>query len=210
MKGLILKDLYNLKKQTKLFVILGIFYILFGILQKNPSFGIVICTVFLIILPITAYSFDERDKWNSLAVTMPVKRSHLVLSKYILAGIFTLVGLAFSAVCALAVAAAGTEVSVRELVLSALVSAGVGITGLSLVLPVVFKLGTEKGRIFMMAVFLIPSMMIVVIGRLYPDYRFTVTPELMRILPFAAVGLLVFILIVSMAVSVRIMQKKEI
>ena len=90
MKGLIIKDFLNLKKHSKYYIILMIFYFILGIANEDfIMFGSMII-VFSAILPITAISYDEKNNWDSYALTMPISRKDLIVSRYIL-GIILLI-----------------------------------------------------------------------------------------------------------------------
>ena len=84
MAGLLLKDCYNLKSQLKM---LGLFLILFLVLaisMKNSGFFAGIAMMLAVMMPVTALAYDERAKWDQFAVTMPVTRTQIVGSKYLL------------------------------------------------------------------------------------------------------------------------------
>lgn len=99
MKGLILKDLLNLKAQYKVFVVMILFFVVFALMGDSHDTLGVILTMITIMLPITALAYDERSQWDKYALTMPVSRRDLVLSKYLLglllAGASLIVNIAF-------------------------------------------------------------------------------------------------------------------
>ena len=41
--------------------------------------------LFTIMIPMVAMSYDDKSKWDRYALTMPVSRRDMVLSKYLLA-----------------------------------------------------------------------------------------------------------------------------
>ena len=88
MTGLILKDLLNLKKQGKVYLILIIFYFAIGLVNENSSMFASMMTMVAVLIPITAMAYDERCKWDRYALTMPVSRKDMVMSKYLLGLIF--------------------------------------------------------------------------------------------------------------------------
>jgi hypothetical protein len=93
MKGLILKDLMNLKKQMRIYAVFMLFYAFFALYGKNASFMVGIIIIFCVMLPVAAFSYDERVKWDRYALSMPVSRLDIVLSKYLLTLMFVLAGL---------------------------------------------------------------------------------------------------------------------
>lgn len=147
MKGLLLKDLINLKSTARLFLV---FLLVFAVLILTTgdlgsySLSIVVLSA---MLPFTAMALDERAKWDRTALCAPVKRSTLVLSKYIL-GLLLL----FIALCAgfLLGLIGGEEVSV---LLTQLFLLGIsGVLMLCVMLPLMFRFGAEKGRIVLMLI----------------------------------------------------------
>ena len=84
MVGLIIKDMMNLKKQILIYVFFIIFYGIFSFANGNDQLFWFAIIIIGIMTPITSIAFDERVKWDKFALTMPIKRKDLVLSKYIL------------------------------------------------------------------------------------------------------------------------------
>ncbi|MEA4965112.1 MAG: ABC-2 transporter permease [Oscillospiraceae bacterium] len=137
MKGLLLKDLYTLTKQLKLFLLL-LFASAF--LPGMSTFG----TVYAALLPMTALAYDERSKWDRLAAMMPYSARQLVLSKYVLGyllvGGSALLSLAARPLAGLFLKSSPAYATLPMGVLLALLA-------LALTLPPVFRLGVEKGRL---------------------------------------------------------------
>ncbi len=146
MKGLLLKDLYTITKQTRLFLV---FIVIFALMPgfSMASFAI----VYAAMLPISALAYDERCRWNELAAAMPYSSTELVFSKYVL-GILGMVAATAIALAAKFVPSVltGTAVDTESLYLTALVFC-VGLLFISVNLPVMFRFGTEKGRLVMFA-----------------------------------------------------------
>lgn len=79
MTGLILKDVYTILKQAKLFLFVAVVMLL---VQNDFMLSYVIC--YAAMLPITALGYDERAKWSTLADMLPYTLAELVGSKYII------------------------------------------------------------------------------------------------------------------------------
>jgi len=201
MKGLILKDFYNLGRQNKVILAAIAFYLIFSLANKDSSFFGGMLTFLMVMQTMTAMAYDEKSKWDRYALAMPVSRTDMVLSKYIL-GVILLV-IAFAANLIFMVAT-GTE-PVMALNVS-LVMAGIGLFSILVTLPVLFKFGMEKGRYIIMLIFLIPT----VIGFLGPKMGLKMPDEsFMRLLP--VLGLLILIIsgIVSVSISLAVYKRKE-
>lgn len=197
MSGLLLKDWYVLTKQLKLMLlILVIFACILG--PSMASFAI----IYAAMLPVTAMAYDERSKWNELAIMMPYSPKELVGCKYML-GLIS-VGVAFTLSLAMQFAASlirGETFSAESLLLLLFISC-LALLLLAINLPVMFKLGVEKGRIAF-AILLCGG---VVAGMTLSDKLLSLLSKLTSI-TLPTVGILVItavIFTVSIPVSVKL------
>ena len=83
MKGLLLKDMYELIKQCKFILLFCVVYVFLSYTESGYFF-LAFSIIFFSLLPTTIMALDERSKWESYAITMPYTRKEMVLSKYIL------------------------------------------------------------------------------------------------------------------------------
>lgn len=205
MKGLILKDLFNLKTQFRfyLFFILIFALMSFTGMDMNTLGGVIalVCAM----LPITALGLDEKNNWDKYALTLPVVRKDLVLSKYTLGLICTVAG----SIVSFMLMGIRNGFSQTTLYI-ALVFFAISLFYLSLLLPLMFKLGVEKGRITMMLVAFLPAIVISFLASrfsgVFSNEQFT---SMLPFLPIIAVGLILICLFVSIAISMRIYKRKE-
>lgn len=214
MSGLIIKDLLNLKKQI---LPLGVFFIIyFGIslVSKDSSFFSGMIMIFCSILPITALAYDDRAGWNKYALTMPVSRSMLVISKYvmslILIGVGAVVVLLFNALFGMN--------SLHESLVSTCTILFMGVIMLSLSLPLNYKFGIEKSRYVLIGVCVLPAAIISIfsVGISSGDsdqvYGMMHLIEMVVTSNWLIAGELIIsamIFFISMMISVNIIQRKE-
>ncbi len=202
MKGLILKDFINLKKQSKVIGVLVVFYLLLAITTKNNSmFGAMMLILFAM-MPITAISYDERANWDKYGLTMPVSRTEMVLSKYILGLILSSFALVLNFIVQILM---GTEMNTENITI-VFVIFGVSIIFFSLLLPIMFKFGVEKGRMLMILVLMLPTIIIMLLPEIVktPPSEEMITKALYA-LPF----IIVIIYVLSIFISINIYNKKE-
>ena len=147
MKGLLLKDLINLKSTARLFLAFLVLFVVLILSTGDFSSYTLSIVVLSAMLPFSTVALDERAKWDRTALASPVRRSTLVLAKYVLG-----LGLLFVALCAgllLGLLARQTlAVLLPQLFL-------LGISGtlmLCIMLPLMFRFGAEKARILLMLV----------------------------------------------------------
>ena len=157
-------------------------------------------------LPVTCMAYDERSQWDRYALTIPVSRTKMVVEKYLL-------GLALIA-AAVVVGSVGGGVSIlinggadkwSELLGSIAGVSCVGVYFLSLMMPVIYKLGTEKARIAMIVIFLVPTLLVVLTSKLGVQFTDEMVISLLKIVPVAAIALF----FISLALSLAIYKKKE-
>lgn len=148
MKGLLLKDWLMLFKQYRYMLLLILVYLIIGAVNANVFFAS-FAGLFVAMLPITALGLDERSRWDSFAVMLPCSKKDVVYSKYL----FGVIGVAVTALLYMAFrtlfyAVKGNGVPFAEIVRIALGMVSVSLIFLSINLPIMFKKGVEKGRMW--------------------------------------------------------------
>ena len=168
MKGLILKDLFVLRKIAVLYLVIE--GVLLAASLFNPAmqmFAILYFLILAMMLPITALAYDERAGWEKYALTMPVTRKKLVASKYLLGLI--LLGTSLVLMILFIIFAyeflATYSVNYIETTFRLVLAVVVGCLFLSVLMPIMLKLGTEKGRIVMMLMIFIPVGAVLILSK---------------------------------------------
>jgi len=201
MKGLLLKDFYTLLKQLKLYLVFIV------ILSVIPSMNMTsIGIVYAAMLPITVIAFDERSKWDQLAVMMPYTRNELVLSKFLIGYIAVAVTCLISLGIQVIIGAVNGQPLTMEQMLTVVLTAFAGVILLAIYLPFVFWLGVERGRIVflvLMATAFIGLMSLDSIKTMM-DYS-TITPAMLLLGGAAAV---IVKNVEAVAISNRAYQRK--
>ena len=202
MRGLLIKDIINMKAQTKVLILLIVFQFFVAISIENTSMLGGIIAIMAAMLPITAMAYDEKAKWDRYALTMPITRRDLVLSKYILGIGFSVIAFIFNILLNVILGYYPT----KEIFILSAAFLGAGLLFLTLVMPVMFKYGVEKGRIVMMIMIFSPTAVAVLLQKVNlapPSQAFL--DQLVYVIP----AVLVVLLGLSILLSVRIYQKKE-
>lgn len=203
MKGLFLKDLLNLKKLGAIYLIMLLAYGVMAFFMENASFLGGMVTVIAALLPYTTLAYDEQAKWDRFALTMPIRRRDIVLSKYLLGILLALLATALNIVAQLA----GPDSTPSSALADALLMFCFSVFLLSFMLPLAFRLGVEKGRLLIMLVIFIPA----VAAMAFSDQLSQLSLSETQYLPLAALltlGVLV-LFAASLLLSIRIYQKKE-
>ncbi len=84
MKGLIIKDLYMMKKQLYFVYIVYFFFIVLFAFSKANMFLLIFPVLLLTSSLINLLYYDDLYKWNILECILPVSRKTIVKEKYIL------------------------------------------------------------------------------------------------------------------------------
>ncbi len=203
MKGLLLKDFYTLTKQIKIFILILAFLAIFSGYSAS-SFAIVYATM----LPITALAYDERSKWNTLAAMMPYSAKSIVMSKYILGYLSAFCATALSVAAQIAMSLIKKVPVDFPSMISLLAIICVATVLQAVNLPVMFKLGVEKGRL----VFFVMVAAIAMMGTMFGDRLVAVLSsvkgDLIEISLLTVTGT-ILINIASILISIGIYKKKQ-
>jgi hypothetical protein len=210
MYGLLLKDIYNLRKYVKQISISVVVFGLFAINLKNPAYLIGMITMMTSMMVITSMSYDEYAKWDKYALTMPILKKDIVLSKYLLLILSTLAGTVSSTILALIMTAFMKLQSLIEILLTSGIVALIMLLLFSLLIPVLYKYGVEKARIIMFAIIGIPILAATLFVKLMVKLNVPKpSMEQIEMLGYAFPVIVLIILFLSYNISVKIFNKKE-
>ena len=156
MTGLITKDFLVMRKSLKSYLLIMALYAVMAWLDiLNYGFIITFIQVMLMVLPITAFAYDEQSKWDRYAMSLPLGRGRVVGARYLFVLALTLattaIGLATTAILALA-----READPVEMILTLEVSTTIGLLVPAIILPLCYKLGAERARPYLYAIIFIP------------------------------------------------------
>jgi len=206
MKGLLIKDLINLKKLGKSYLMLFVFYSVFAVLSKNGSMLGAMVLLLCMMAPINSLSLDELSHWNEYALSLPVSRKTLVVSKYLLGILLGLAAMLLIGGGVALLGALGVMSGTGSTLLALVAISGVSIVYMALILPVIFRLGVEKGRLLMMMILMIPTVAIILLPKLKAEALIHWIAGGGWMIVLAAV-ILIFVL--SLDLSISFVEKKE-
>lgn len=210
LRGLLLKDLLILKKGLLLGISMLIFYGVLGMSSGDISFMSSYFLLLFSIISVSSYSLDERAKWMPYALTT-TNRTKLVQSKYLLTFIMIFLGFICSFVLTLLpqITQSGTLVlTISPITWGALY---VGLLFNFILIPIIFKLGSENSRIIMFALMALPTILIVILSKnnSLPTIDQTTLESLIRYLPYIGVISILLIGFFSYFISLKIVKKKD-
>lgn len=207
MKGLILKDLYMMKKYCKSYLFLVIIFIAVSFVGTNNLFFIFYPCMLCGMIPVNLLGYDERSRWLQYSETMPYTKSQIVSGKYLIGlGTQIFMILVVGIAQAIRMSIGGTFILGEYLVLMMLLLI-MSLLASSITLPFMFKLGVEKGRMayyFMVGVVCAGS----IIGSNLLSVGFQAEIKMNGILPIIClVGIGIYAL--SWYMSIVFYKKKE-
>ncbi len=139
MKGLLLKDWYLTTKYARFLLLFAVIYGVVGVFQPEFAAFSILPVMLIALLPQTLISYDEREKWTEYAQALPVSRAQYVTEKYLFGACCYVAYLALLAILHLA---AGTEYYGTRFAMQF----SVGLLAPSILLPLLLRFGSEKGR----------------------------------------------------------------
>lgn len=156
MQGLILKDLFNLKKSIGPTLVTTICVGLLLMVQGNPSMFVVGITLAGGSICSTCLKMDEAAQWGKFELTAPVSRLTVVLEKYLLLFVFTLISLFVGGTISYIAGNITGTFEVSNFFVYVAVGFSLGIISGSLIIFFLFRFGLIRADFFTTICYLIP------------------------------------------------------
>lgn len=208
MKGLIVKDLLLIKENWKQLLIFVLIFIVIG-LEGNQILTFVPVFLSLMVL-LSTFSYDDYNKWNSYAVTLPNGRKNIVRAKYVASICLSAFAILFTYLLITISGMMNHHLNLEETAVTLLGCWSAVILLQSFMYPLIFKVGLEKGRIFLFAFFIGISALL---GLVFQNIKISLPVEVIRFLDHYLVVVLplvmIILLYISYKISEKIVQKKE-
>jgi hypothetical protein len=206
MIGLLIKDFLVLKKYICTLFILVAIYVVFSFTSGNMSFLNGMVSVVFAMIVITTFSYDDLAKWDKYALSMPITRKEMVLSKYLIAFIFMITGSVVSILSTVIFTLIkGSDFDIVLFLPIIIISEGAVLFN-SILIPLIYKFGVEKSRIMIFIVLAIPTVIVIILGKM----NITMPSEetLIKFFYFSPLVVILF-LCLSIFISTEIYKNKE-
>lgn len=151
MKGLLLKDIYVMSKYCKVFGFIILLFLALSLFSEPEMFYVMYPAIIASVIPVSMISVDEKCKWDVYCDTLPYSRKQMVSSKYLLSLCMTATVLILSA-CAQMIHVVRGNWNTESYVMCLAFLLVIGLVGPAVLLPFIFKMGAEKGRVVYLAV----------------------------------------------------------
>ena len=155
MTGLIWKDLLVLRKTIRTYVLFLALYSLLAVFDIFPLSTVTAVTELIIMmLPLSAFSYDEYAKWDRYAAALPLGRRAVVGARYCFALLMAAAATLFCLLLAVLLSIVQGTDSLTGNLLSLAFCLGYGLLVADILLPLCYKLGVERARPYMYVVLL--------------------------------------------------------
>lgn len=206
MRGLLYKEYALFKPQLKSWtgalVILSIYAILF----KNLSMLLMLIAIAGTMVSANSFSYDRMYHCEEWIAAMPVSRKQMVMAKYLF---LLAMDLILSVVLVTAVMGVGVmfHADLLDILASGCSVLAVTVLLQSVSLPLIYKLGPEKARIFYALIGIAPMVLLFVLKQMemLPPLTDELGYLILKALPFIGIAAMSL----SFVLSVRIYRKKE-
>lgn len=212
MTGLVLKDFLMMRKTLKTYLIFFALYLGMAVAGIFPiSIVTSMVTVIIAILPISTFVYDDAAKWDRYAVSLPLGRRKVVGARYLFIALLLLVSAAFGLLTIVLAPLMG-QGELTELAATVLVIITYGLVLNDIMIPLVYKIGAERARMYLYIIVFAPVILLFLAVRLglldlsglsaISEGTVLLVCSLMPVAGVAGLGL-------SYLISCRIYEKKE-
>jgi len=201
MLGLIKKDLLIIKTNIKTILIIAFIFMF----NSSQMFFLLpfLCVMFLI----TTFSYDDFNNWHAYAITFPSGRKNIVKGKYVLATIVIILSTLVTGFVTTIIDYQKENFDFEQ-ILSSLFGCMIAISVIvSIMYPLIFKFGVEKGRIILfVGIFLISLLgSFLINSNVLLTFLRDIDKYLVILLPVITISFL----LVSYFISLKVYLKKE-
>ena len=144
MLGFIKKDLLVMKNNLKYFLLM---ILVFAFFSRESNIIYFIPIFISIMIFITTFSYDDYNKWNTYAITLPLSREKIVLAKYLTSLLLMVGTVLITFLLSFVIDTINHSFDFDEVF--PMIFGGLFALVLlqSFMYPLIYKFGTEKGRI---------------------------------------------------------------
>lgn len=204
MKGLILNDLFSIRRLLKTIAIVYLIFMVAWGVAGQPQTAAMMLGIMSVSYMVNVFSYDEFYRWEKYQKVIPLSARQVVLARYLTFGITSLVTLVLGLVYLLVM-----QVPLFEIGVVLMGTVAMQIYSMAVIVPISYKLGVTKGRMLQLLVMLVPAgIFIGMITILNQEFsKFSIGIELI----FGGIFLVLLLgLLLSIRISIRIVRKKEV
>lgn len=146
MKGLLLKDWYMVKKYCRAYLVIAAVFIAASFVSDDMFFVFYPCLLCGMI-PVNLLGYDERSCWLRYSRTLPYTKTQIVSVKYLIGLLAQVTMLIVTGIAQGIKMGINGIFSLNDFIVLMLLVLPVATLTSAIILPFIFRLGVEKGRI---------------------------------------------------------------
>lgn len=204
MRGLIKKDLLLIKGNIKVFIIMLIVFL--GLSLNGNESMLYALPIISVMLSITTFSYDEYNKWDAYAISLPQTRKNIVRSKYITGLLLIVVSVIVTLGISCIVSIVKNNFEMKFMIESLL---GIFVSSTFIIMimyPLIYKFGCEKGRIVLFALAFLISGLVGLVGMKLQDMNIDVS-NIIGFLDKYGLPIIIAIDLIGLQISYKISEK---
>ncbi len=203
MIGFIKKDLAMIKSNLKLIGILLIVYAVMGLMgEMDISFLLPFMSVMIMI---STFSYDNYNKWDAYAISLPDGRKNSVKAKYIATILMVLITAIITTLLSFIISYINTKtINYEQIVITMLGTIFGTLLVLTFMYPTIYKFGVEKARI---GIFLIVFGLVMIGGVLSKYINLSFIVKSLSFLENYIVIILIILMVIMVYISYKISEK---
>ena len=216
-KGLILKDLLQLKSYKRTLIVYILIFILTGFAQETTKgIGVMVAVMLTLgfgMFSMASFNYDEQAKSDGYFLTFPLIEKNILFAKYILVILSTIVGAIVGVLASILIIYFIDKQfpNINDILYTILG----GIFGVGLIeaiqIPCVYKWGAEKGRIQMFIVAALIVVLALGVLSFASDLNISISAnQIENFIPIILTLLIILIYYISYKVSYKIYKNKEV
>lgn len=217
MKGLFVKDVRLMMAQKNFFFLIIAAAIGMAVFTDDISFPLGFLTFVISLFSLSTISYDEFDNGNAFLFTLPITRTSYVVEKYCLGLILGCGTWVFAAILAIVTTIFKETVPMMDFIITASITLPLVIILQAIMLPFQLKFGAEKGRIAIIGVVGIATIIsVIVVKGAKAMFNIDIVDTLNALstigigtLVAAATVIAAIFFLISLKASISIMKKKE-
>lgn len=216
MKGLLIKDFKLIKMHRNYFAMIIAIAFVISLLTEDTTFMLGFISFITSMFTISTISYDEFDNGNAFLFTLPIDRKKYAAEKYVFGMLLGGCSLFLAIILAIILNLIEKSDTISNILISGGMLLPFILLLLSILIPFQLKIGSEKGRIVISAVFSIVFLISFVLGKSIGMLGINIAEVINRISLLGAGGLFILIFVISMIVvlfsmkvSISVMNKKE-
>ena len=209
MMGLIKKDLLMFKNSYKSLIITFVMYIAYSFMfDMNMTF---LFPFMIVMICLSTFSYDDFNNWDSYAITLPKGRINVVKSKYIV----TIVLLIIATILGFTISLITENIKNNPINIKETLSEIFGLLlalafMISILYPIIFKFGSEKGKIAMITVGIsIAGIVLLFTKYIKIDISLDIIQNIEKFLPIICLALSTLMITISYNIAKKIYSKRE-